>query len=154
VDEYKIPSVIAGFENGDLITAIYRIINQINNGKAILENVYPRVVSYNGNIKARDIINKYFEPYDDIWRGIGVINQSGLAIKKEYSSHDARLKYDISIEPSLKHNGCMCGEIIKGVADPVCCPLFGNACTPENPMGPCMVSSEGSCAAHYKYQIL
>lgn len=152
--EYKKPSVIAGFETMDIVTAIYSLLNQIKEGRAELENLYVRAVSKEGNKRAKDIMFKYFEPCDDIWRGIGSIGGSGLKIKDEYQRVDAAKRFSISYEISNIKTPCRCGEIIKGKASPVECPVFSKACTPENPLGPCMVSSEGACAAYYKYQIL
>lgn len=151
-EEYKKPSVIAGFEAMDILTVIYRLLIKIRDNDTKLENLYTRAVSKHGNLKAKEIIFKYFEPYDDIWRGIGVIEKSGLKIKDKYKEFDAIKKYSIKITPSSKQNPCRCGEIIKGKMDPIECPLFAKGCTPENPIGPCMVSSEGACAAYYKYQ--
>lgn len=151
--EYKKPSVIAGFETMDIVMAVYSLLSQIKENKAELENLYTRAVSYSGNKIAKDYINKYFEPCDDIWRGIGKIEKSGLRIRGEYEKFDATKRFSINFSDSKIKTVCSCGEIIKGKAEPINCPLFGKTCTPENPVGPCMVSSEGACAAYYKYQI-
>jgi hydrogenase expression/formation protein HypD len=153
-EEYKKPSVIAGFENMDIVTAIYCLAKQIKEGRAELENFYVRAVSKEGNKKAKETIFKYFETCDDIWRGIGSIAGSGLKIRDEYEKIDAAKRFSLSYELSNEKTSCRCGEIIKGKASPVECPAFSKACTPENPLGPCMVSSEGACAAYYKYQLL
>ena len=150
--EYKIPSVICGFEAGDILTSIYKLLLQIKNNKPLIENEYTRVVKYDGNVEAQNAIFKYFEPSDDIWRGIGLIKKSGLKLKAEFEAFDAEKNFDLHIEVKKSHTSCKCGEIIKGKVVPSGCPLFGKACTPENPVGPCMVSSEGTCAAYYKYQ--
>ena len=150
-DEYKIPSVICGFEASDIITSIYKLLLQLKNNKAKLENEYLRVVGKCGNIKAKEAIFNYFEPCDDIWRGIGIVNGSGLRLKSEYARFDAYKRFSIPVIKEMKKTACSCGEVIKGKMDPDCCKLFGNVCVPENPVGPCMVSSEGACAAFYKY---
>lgn len=149
--EYNIPSVIAGFEGGDIITAIYQIVSMIRDGKPEFINEYKRLVTYNGNELAWNVVLKYFEKTDDLWRGIGFVRQSGLKIKEAYSKYDAFKKFDIVLSSDESVTACKCGEIIKGKQEPVQCPLFGKTCTPENPVGPCMVSSEGACAAFYKY---
>jgi hydrogenase expression/formation protein HypD len=151
-NEYKIPSVIAGFENGDIVTAVYKLLLQIYDGRAELENLYTRAVSYEGNARAFNKIFQYFEPCDDLWRGIGIVKNSGLRLKHQFSSFDAVKKFSIKIDNVQKVTSCRCGEVIKGKLEPINCPMFDKICTPENPVGPCMVSSEGSCAAYYKYQ--
>jgi hydrogenase expression/formation protein HypD len=150
--EYRIPSVICGFEAGDILTSIYKLLCQIKDNNPHIENEYTRAVDYEGNIEAQNAIKKYFEPADDLWRGMGLIKNSGLKLKAEYSAFDAEKNFDLHAESKKTHTACKCGEIIKGKMVPNSCPLFGRACTPENPVGPCMVSSEGTCAAYYKYQ--
>ncbi|EYE88382.1 hydrogenase formation protein HypD [Fervidicella metallireducens AeB] len=154
VKEYKIPSVICGFEAGDILTSIYKIMLQIKEGNAKLENEYMRAVSYEGNRKAFQSIFEYFEPCDDLWRGIGLVPMSGLKLKEEFSEYDAIEHFKIKLDNTDKETACKCGEVIKGKQQPTGCPLFGKTCTPENPVGPCMVSSEGACAAYYKYQVI
>jgi hydrogenase expression/formation protein HypD len=149
--EYGIPSVIAGFEGGDIVTAIYKIMSMIQDNKIEFINEYKRLVSYNGNELAWNMVLKYFEPTDDLWRGIGLVPNSGLKIRDEYSKFDAVKKFNIRLGTSENITVCKCGEIIKGKKEPKECPLFGTTCSPENPVGPCMVSSEGACAAYYKY---
>jgi hydrogenase expression/formation protein HypD len=149
--EYGIPSVIAGFEGGDLVTAIYKIMSMINEGRVEFVNEYKRLVTYRGNELAWNMVLKYFEPTDDLWRGIGLVKSSGLKIREEYSKYDAVKKFNITLGTSENITVCRCGEIIKGKKEPIECPLFGTTCSPENPVGPCMVSSEGACAAYYKY---
>lgn len=149
--EYEMPAVIAGFEGGDIVTAIYQIASMIEKGKPEFVNEYKRLVTYNGNELAWDMVMKYFEPYDDLWRGVGLVPNSGLKIREEYSKYDAAVKFGIILSTDEAVTACKCGEIIKGKQEPKECPLFGNVCSPENPVGPCMVSSEGACAAFYKY---
>jgi len=149
--EYKKPSVITGFEPEDIIVAIYKIIMQFEKNFAIIENEYLRVVTYEGNKIAQDVMNEVFEPVDDIWRGIGLIPKSGMGIRGYYSEYDAVKKFNIKLDYQEKTTVCKCGEVIKGMLQPNECPLFAKVCSPENPVGPCMVSSEGACAAYYKY---
>lgn len=151
--DYGIPAIIAGFEAGDLLTAIYKLGDKIIKDNPSLENEYKRVVSRDGNKKAQETVFKYFEVCDDIWRGIGNIKGSGLRIKAEYEAHDAVKKFNIQLSNYEGVTACRCGEVIKGLMEPLECPLFNKACTPDNPVGPCMVSSEGACAACYKYQL-
>ncbi|KRQ86615.1 Hydrogenase expression/formation protein HypD [Caloramator mitchellensis] len=151
VEEYKIPSVITGFEAEDILVAIYKILNQITGDNPSIENEYLRIVSYEGNKLAQNMLNEVFYPDDDLWRGIGVINKSGMAIRNKYSKFDAVKKFNINLDFVDKSTACKCGEIIKGKIQPDECKLFAINCTPENPIGPCMVSSEGACAAFYKY---
>jgi hydrogenase expression/formation protein HypD len=126
----------------------------IKNEKPEFINEYKRLVSYNGNEIAWNMVLKYFEKTDDLWRGIGLVPLSGLKIKDEYSKYDAVKKFGITLGSDESVTACKCGEIIKGKQEPRECPLFGKVCSPENPVGPCMVSSEGACAAYYKYGML
>lgn len=151
VDEYSKPSVICGFEAGDILVSIYKIVNQIINNNPILENEYKRVVKTNANPLIKEKVEGYFEVSDVCWRGIGIIEKSGLKLKQEFKKFDAQVKFNISNNNELKETACKCGEVIKGKIEPNQCSLFGKTCTPENPVGPCMVSSEGACAAYFKY---
>ncbi|MBU1181621.1 MAG: hypothetical protein KKE00_05840 [Proteobacteria bacterium] len=126
-------------------------VGQIENGTPELENAYKRAVSFDGNEKAVRIMNDVFEPADVAWRGIGIIPGSGLKIRDEFSDYDAMKKFEISEKDSKEPKGCSCGEILTGLKTPVECPLYKKICTPVDPIGPCMVSSEGTCAAYYKY---
>ena len=150
--DYKIPGVIAGFEPSDILKAIYMIMKQLESGSCELENEYTRLVSYEGNKTAQKAIYDVLEPYDDIWRGLGIIKASGLRIKDRYRQFDAGVKMNIKYTDEVKNTACMCGQVLKGVIESVECPLFGDECCPDSPVGPCMVSSEGSCAAAYKYR--
>ena len=152
--EFGIPSVIAGFEGGDIVTAIYKLAEMARDHKSEYVNEYKRIVTYEGNEIAWNMVKRYFEPADDLWRGIGMIPQSGLKIRDEYSKFDAVKKFNIELRQDEAATTCKCGEIIKGKQEPRECPLFGKTCTPENPVGPCMVSSEGACAAYYKYDFI
>lgn len=150
-EEYGKPSVISGFEPEDILVSVSRIIGQLEAGTPKLENEYTRAVMLEGNVAACRIIDEVFEPGASLWRGLGVIPKSGLVIRDYLSAHDAAKIFKINMLPPEKPSACRCGEVIKGKMEPSKCPLFGNICTPENPSGPCMVSSEGSCAAMYKY---
>lgn len=149
--QYNMPSVIAGFEPVDILQAIYMLSLQLRNKKPQVEIQYGRMVYPKGNPKAVELINQVFGPADANWRGIGVIPQSGLKLKNEFSQFDAEKVFEISISPAKETGGCSCGEVLRGIKIPTDCKLFGKVCTPEHPIGACMVSTEGSCAAYYKY---
>ncbi len=154
--DYNVPQVIAGFEPIDVLMAAYMLVKQIKNNNSKLENEYQRAVHKNGNEIAQNIMNKVFEPSDMKWRGFSVIKKSGLKLQKEYEKYDARKKYkDILSELKDKDfsepKGCRCGELLRGLLTPFDCPLFGKKCTPASPVGPCMVSLEGSCNIEYRY---
>ncbi len=151
VEEHHTPCVVSGFEPADILQAIYVLVRQIEEGDAKLENEYRRAVTFEGNEKARQIMYQVFEPTDAAWRGIGTIPQSGLKIRKEYDSFDAEKRFDLSVPDSREPKGCACGEILVGLKTPLECPLYKKPCTPSHPVGPCMVSTEGTCAAYYKY---
>ena len=149
--EYGVPCVITGFEPLDILQGILASVRQIEAGEARVENAYKRVVRPEGNPVALDLLDKVFQVCDVSWRGLNVIPQSGFCIREEYRRFDARYAFDISVPPSKEPEGCLCGEVLRGVKQPTDCAFFGKLCTPDNPVGPCMVSSEGTCAAHYKY---
>ena len=151
VAKHKIPCVIASFEPVEILYGLMKIIKQLVENRAEVENQYKRFVSPNGNLIALEFISKYLEPCDASWRGIGCIPGSGVKIKKEYSKYDASVRFNIEITAGKPDPGCRCGDVLKGKLLPSGCPLFGKACNPLNPIGPCMVSTEGSCAAYYKY---
>ena len=151
IDAYHIPSVIAGFEPVDILQSISTLVEQIEAGRATLVNGYQRVVTFEGNEKAQKILADVFEIVNAKWRGIGVIPQSGLKIREEYEAFDAQKRFEIVVPEREDPKGCACGEILTGLKTPVECPLYKKACTPEDPVGPCMVSSEGTCAAYYRY---
>lgn len=153
-EKYHKPSVITGFEAGDILQGINMLLEQIASNRAEVEIQYKKVVREEGNPKAVALINEYFEPCDAYWRGIGTIPLSGLKLREKYKHRD--INSVIKIETSFisgpqEPKGCSCGEILKGIKTPDECPLFAGVCTPENPVGACMVSTEGSCAAYYKY---
>jgi hydrogenase expression/formation protein HypD len=147
----KIPAVVTGFEPLDIILGIMTIIDMLTTFRFDVINRYTKAVSNDGNKSAVDLINSVFTPCDSIWRGIGVIPQSGLTLRNYYCTYDASRVFLLSNELHENTSKCSCGDVLKGKIRPPQCPLFKNVCTPETPMGPCMVSSEGSCAAYYKY---
>jgi hydrogenase expression/formation protein HypD len=152
-DKYRIPCVVAGFEPADILQAIYMLAEMIEKGCPDLQNAYPRAVTEGGNPKARQILQDIFKPADACWRGIGVIPQSGLKIKDDFAAHDAEKQFDLQIPEPKIPGGCVCGEILTGKKSPPDCKLFRTVCTPVDPVGPCMVSTEGTCAAYYKYHV-
>jgi hydrogenase expression/formation protein HypD len=150
-EEYHIPAVVAGFEPVDIMLAIAQIVRQCEAGSPRVANAYPRSVSNEGNRPAREMMDQVFETAPASWRGLGAIPASGLAIRPEYAAHDALRLFDVEVPECRTPDGCSCGEIIRGVMRPDECPLFRTICTPSHPIGPCMVSSEGSCSAYYLY---
>ena len=150
-DEFKIPCAIGGFEPEEILSAIDSILSQLEEKNPSLTNNYPKAVRREGNPVAVKMAEKYLKPRRDIWRGLGGIDGSGLGIRDEYSEFDAEKKFDIKIKPQSEISPCRCGDVICGKLAPQRCPLFGKVCTPEDPIGPCMVSNEGACAAAYKY---
>ena len=151
-EEYGLPGVIAGFAPEEILLAVYRLAKQLTEGQARLENAYPRAVRPEGNPLARSMLENCFEPRRDLWRGLGSIDNSGLALRPELATFDAEKKFGLTAAPAAKPTACRCGDVICGRLGPEECPLFGRRCTPEDPVGPCMVSSEGACAAAYKYR--
>jgi hydrogenase expression/formation protein HypD len=150
-DQYKVPSVITGFEPVDLLQAISMLVEQIETNRPCLDNAYPRAVMPEGNAKAQLVIRDVFETVDATWRGIGVIPESGLAIRDAFESFDAEKMLHINAIDTEEPKGCACGEILTGLKIPPECSLYKIKCTPTDPIGPCMVSSEGTCAAYYRY---
>jgi hydrogenase expression/formation protein HypD len=150
---HQIPCVIAGFEPIDILQAISMLVEQIENGVPALENAYTRAVTFEGNTKAQEMLDDVFESSDACWRAIGVIPKSGLKIRPKYERHDAGKIFDIDVSGSMDPKGCACGEILTGTKTPPECPLYKTVCTPLDPVGPCMVSTEGTCAAYYKYHV-
>jgi hydrogenase expression/formation protein HypD len=152
-EKYAKACVIAGFEPLDVLESVKMLLDQHISGKPLVEIQYSRVTRAEGNPAALDIMSEVFEVCDADWRGIGTIAESGLKINKKYSEYDANVNFKVEVEPTIEAQGCICGEIMQGVANPDECALFGTICTPEDPVGACMVSSEGSCAAAYKYDM-
>lgn len=151
--DYNKPVVVSGFEPVDVMQSISMIVKQFKEKRANLEIEYKRLVSYEGNLKAQELINKYFKKVPFKFRGIGEVENSGYELKDEFDKYNAKIVYkDILPTQEVKENkACKCPEILKGVAKPTDCKIFGTVCTPTNPIGSCMVSSEGACSAYYKY---
>ena len=150
--KFGIGGVVTGFEPLDILLGIRNLVNQIKQEQPKIENEYGRVVTKTGNLQAKKIIDQTLQTEDAIWRGLGMIPQSGLGIRPEYAQYDAVKKYGLKINGKEIHTGCRCAEVLKGAITPADCPLFARICQPANPLGPCMVSSEGSCAAYYRYE--
>ncbi|MDP4282651.1 MAG: hydrogenase formation protein HypD [Bacteroidota bacterium] len=153
-DKYGRCVVISGFEPVDIFQSIRMLINQVNSRQPRVEIEYSRVVKPEGNPAARRIMNEVFEPADEIWRGFGNIPLSGLKFRKEYDRFDAEKIFPVKVPEFHEPAGCRCGEVLRGMIDPTACSLFAVSCTPDNPIGACMISSEGTCAAYYKYRKL
>lgn len=151
-EEYNIPCVVTGFEPLDIVQGIYMLVNQVvNQEQSSVQIQYTRAVRKEGNIKALDLMKKVFEVTDSNWRGVGIIPESGLKISGGYGQFDAEVKIEVEVEETKENKSCICGQILCGVKTPPDCKLFRSVCSPENPVGACMVSSEGTCAAYYKY---
>ena len=154
--DYKVPQVIAGFEPIDVLMGAWMLVQQIEKGEAFVQNEYTRVVHKEGNVKAQQAMKKVFEPIDIKWRGFPIIPRSGLALRNDFEEYDARKIYEDELKELkekelIEPEGCRCGELLRGLASPFECPLFRQACTPETPVGPCMVSIEGCCNIEYRY---
>lgn len=151
--QHGIACVIAGFEPLDLVQSILMLVRQTVCANPMVEIQYRRVVKPEGNPRAMTLINQVFEPIDVEWRGLGVIPQGGLELRPEWQRFNARKRLAVQVPPAVEPKGCICGSVLRGLKAPDQCPLFAKVCTPENPVGACMVSSEGSCAAFYKYSL-
>ncbi len=151
-DKYSVPSVITGFEAKDILGGIAFLLRQVLEGRASVEVEYRTVVKEEGNPTALKFINDIFEPADSHWRGIGLIPFSGLRLQKKWKHRDAETIFQPEVPEIAEPEGCMCGQVLRGIKMPHDCPLFAQVCTPDNPVGACMVSSEGSCAAYYRYR--
>jgi hydrogenase expression/formation protein HypD len=151
-EEYRKPVVIAGFEPLDVMQAIRMLIRQVNEGRAEVENEFSRAVDRDGNLKAQQLVADVFELRKQFeWRGLNVLPYSALRIRSQFADFDAEKRFSLAYSPVPDHKACDCGAILRGIRRPRDCKLFGTVCTPENPIGSCMVSSEGACAAHYTY---
>ena len=151
-EEYRKPVVIAGFEPLDVMQAILMLVRQVNEGRAHVENEFTRAVTPEGNLKAQALVSEVFELRPSFeWRGLGEVPYSALKIRETFAAFDAERRFDLSYTPVADNKACECGAILRGVKKPTDCKIFGTVCTPENPVGSCMVSSEGACAAHYTY---
>lgn len=156
LDEYRqfpVPQVVAGFEADDILLGLCMLAQQVREGTSRVENAYPRAVHENGNPKALAIMNQVFEPSDVEWRGFPIIPGSGLKLREEFVRYDAQRKFGITFKKVSKNSACICDRVLRGIAEPSDCKLFGKVCTPRTPVGPCMVSHEGACKIWAHYQI-
>ncbi len=151
VEKFKVPIVVTGFEPLDILQGILQTVKQLEEGRYEVENQYTRIVTEEGNEAAQDIIAKVFEITDRVWRGMENIPLSGYGIKEEYAAFDALQKFEVNIKEAPENQACLAGDIMKGIIKPIECPEFGKTCTPQNPLGAPMVSSEGACAAYYHF---
>jgi hydrogenase expression/formation protein HypD len=150
-EEFGIPGVITGFDPLDILEGVYLLLKQKKEGRAVIEIQYQRAVTPQGNARARAIMEEVFVPSDAKWRGLGQISQSGLMVRDQFRAMDAVSAFALPYEDKGEPPGCLCGEVLQALIRPPQCPLFGTRCTPEEPIGACMVSTEGTCAAYYKY---
>jgi hydrogenase expression/formation protein HypD len=151
-EKYGMGVVISGFEPLDLLQSIYMLVLQHENETPKVEIQYSRAVKPEGNQKAKDMLEEVFELRDDWWRGLGTLHESGFAIRERFAEFDAEKMLSVEVEPTREDKGCICGTVLKGLAKPSDCKLFGKACTPSDPVGACMVSNEGACAAYYRFK--
>ena len=150
---YGTPIVVTGFEPLDLLCGILACVRQLEGGQAKVENAYRRAVRPAGNAKAQALVREVYEPADAIWRGIGLIPASGLRLREAYSDFDALLRFPSALrEDSMQAGPCLAGQVLQGIIEPPACPAFGQACTPDHPLGAPMVSAEGACSAFYQYK--
>jgi hydrogenase expression/formation protein HypD len=149
--EYGVPVAIAGFESLDILRAVADLIDMVEDGQPAVSNTYARSVTRQGNPTAREVMDRAFLVSTAEWRGLGVLPASGLSIRPELAQFDAAGRFDVDPGPTREHRGCLCGDVLRGTVTPPECPLFGKACTPARPIGPCMVSAEGACAAYYQF---
>jgi hydrogenase expression/formation protein HypD len=152
-EQYHVPIVVTGFEPLDLLQGIHLAVKQLEEGRIAVENAYPRTVTFEGNRPAQKVIAQVFEICDRQWRGIGVIPASGWRLRPEFADFDAEKRFEVEHIQSSESPLCIAGQILQGIKKPHECPAFGNPCTPERPLGATMVSSEGACAAYYKYSL-
>ena len=149
--DYGVPCVVSGFEPLDILQSVDMLVEQVEKGESRVEIAYRRGVQPGGNQQALKLMERVFEPCPAQWRGMGEVTDSGLKLRDKYKSFDAEVAFDIEPGPVVEHASCICGHILRGVKTPADCKLFGKMCTPERPVGPCMVSSEGSCSAYYLF---
>jgi len=149
--DHGIPVAVAGFETLDIIRGVRSLVEQVESGRPGVVNTYSRSVRPEGNRTAIDVMYRVLEVSDAEWRGFGLVPDSGLSLRQEFARFDAARAFPVAPGPVREHKGCRCGEVLRGVVAPPECPLFRRACTPQNPIGPCMVSAEGACAAYFRY---
>jgi len=152
-EQYGIPCAITGFEPTDILRAILSLTKMVEDEQPAITNDYARCVLPSGNTAALQAIDRVFEITDAQWRGLGTVPQSGLSLRHGYSRFDAAVNFQVELKPAREPAGCQCGDVLRGVVSPPNCALFANICTPQNPIGPCMVSAEGACAAYYQYAL-
>jgi hydrogenase expression/formation protein HypD len=150
-EEYGVPVAVAGFEPLDILQAVAELVEMAENGRPAVSNSYARSVTWQGNPTALAVLDRVFQPGPATWRGLGPVPDSGLAIREAFARLDAGRLFEVDPGPTLEHRGCRCGDVLRGTVLPPECPLFGRACTPARPIGPCMVSAEGACAAYYQF---
>lgn len=150
-EQHGIPVAISGFETLDLLSATDALLRMIEEGTPALVNTYRRIVKPEGNRKAWGIVQEVFAPRNAVWRGFGEIADSGLGLREAFADFDAERRFSLAVETASEHPACRCGEVLRGVITPPDCAAYATACTPEHPIGPCMVSGEGSCAAYFQY---
>jgi hydrogenase expression/formation protein HypD len=151
-ERFGVGCVVTGFEPLDILRSVRMLVEQVESGAPAVQNAYERAVSAEGNPVARALVDRVFAPCDAEWRGIGAVPNSGLTLNQAYSRFDAMGTLSVEVAHSVEPQGCRCGDILRGAATPEDCDLFGNVCNPARPVGPCMVSSEGACAAHFAYR--
>jgi hydrogenase expression/formation protein HypD len=149
--DYGMPVAVAGFEPLDMLRAVADLVDMIEDGQPAVANTYARSVSRQGNPAAMRIMDQVFEISAAEWRGLGLVPASGLGLRSEYARFDAARLFEVDPGPTVEHRGCLCGDVLRGTVTPPDCPLFGRACTPARPIGPCMVSGEGACAAYHQF---
>jgi hydrogenase expression/formation protein HypD len=150
-EQFPVPQVVAGFEPEDILLGLLMLVRQVREGTHRVDNAYPRAVTREGNLKAKNLMYEVFTLSDVEWRGFPVIPGSGLVLKQEYEQYDAQKKFGIVFRHVGKHSACICDKVLRGIAQPSDCKMFGTACTPRTPVGPCMVSHEGACKIWHLY---
>lgn len=149
--DFGVAGVVAGFMPTDVAQGVLALVRQVKEGRIEIGNVYGRVVSADGNARAREVVERYFQPSDEIWRGFGMVPGSGLGLRPEWDHRDASA-IEVEVPPPAEPVGCRCGDVLRGVIDPPECPLFDSGCDPDSPIGACMVSSEGTCSAWFRHE--
>ncbi|MHB8819968.1 MAG: HypD family hydrogenase formation protein, partial [Bellilinea sp.] len=150
-EKYKVPMAVTGFEPLDLAQGILQVVQMLEKGEVVVQNAYPRAVTYDGNKAAQSIISRTFQPVDRNWRGIGTIPLSGWGLRPELAEFDAENRFAVDHIQTAESPLCIAGEILQGLKKPHQCPAFGQQCTPQSPLGAPMVSAEGACSAYYRY---
>jgi hydrogenase expression/formation protein HypD len=152
-EQFPVPQVVAGFEAEDILLGLLMLVEQVKEGTHRVDNAYPRAVTCEGNRKAQELMYRVFETSDVEWRGFPVIPQSGLRLRPEYAQFDAQKKFNLEFKHISKHTACICDRVLRGIAEPADCKLFGKVCNPRTPVGPCMVSHEGACKIWHLYHV-